>query len=339
MFYHLLKPLLFQLPPELAHQLSLRSLQTLTQLHLSPWLLPKAVNTPHQVWGLTFPNRVGLAAGLDKNGEYLDGLAALGFGFIEVGTVTPRAQTGNPAPRLFRLPQAQALINRMGFNNRGVDMLLKNIQASHYRGILGINIGKNFDTPLENASQDYLTCLEKVYPFADYITINLSSPNTPHLRQMQHGETLKQLLDLLKNRQQQLARQHGRAVPLLLKIAPDLTANEIHDIANTLIQYEMDGVIATNTTNSRDGVADLPLAQQQGGLSGAPLFSQSTDVVRLLAENLAGKIPIIGVGGITYAAHAKAKLDAGASLVQIYTGLIYQGPALVSAITQALRDV
>lgn len=337
--YALIKPLLFSLPPEIAHHLSLNGLQALAKLQLSPLLLSKPSHTPCEVMGLTFPNRVGLAAGLDKNGEYIDGLAALGFGFIEVGTVTPRPQAGNPSPRLFRLPQAQAIINRMGFNNHGVDALINNVKKAKFNGILGINIGKNFDTPLEKAEQDYLVCLEKVYPYADYITVNLSSPNTKGLRELQHGQALAQLLNVLKIRQQQLTDKHDKYVPLVIKIAPDLSDDEIASIAHSLLEYKVDGVIATNTTNSRPDVADLPNGQQQGGLSGAPLYTQSTQVLRTLATQLQGQIPIIGVGGISDSHHAQAKLDAGASLVQVYTGLIYQGPALIQQLTRELNHV
>ena len=339
MLYALMKPLLFSLPPEIAHHVSLSGLQIASKLHLSALFLAKSVQTPTTVMGLTFPNQVGLGAGLDKNGEYIAGLANLGFGFIEVGTITPRPQAGNPSPRLFRLPQAQALINRMGFNNHGVDVLINNVKKTTFDGILGINIGKNFDTPLENAHQDYLICLEKVYPYADYITVNLSSPNTKGLRELQHGQALEQLLNVLKNRQQQLADEHGKYVPLVIKIAPDLSGDEIQSIGQSLLKYKIDGVIATNTTNDHREVSDLPDGQQQGGLSGAPLFTQSTAVLTTLTKTLQGQIPIIGVGGISQASHAKAKLTAGASLVQVYTGLIYQGPALIQQLTRELAHV
>lgn len=287
--------------------------------------------------GLTFPNRVGLAAGLDKNGIAVDGLGRLGFGFIEVGTATPRPQPGNPAPRLFRLPEQKAIINRMGFNNQGIDALLANLHQVRYQGILGINIGKNFDTPIERAVDDYLTCLDKAYPRADYVTINISSPNTKNLRQLQGPTELDALLGTLKMRQRQLSEQHGRYVPIALKIAPDLDEDQLMDIADALRHHRIDAVIATNTTLSRQGVEQSPLATEAGGLSGAPLFDRSTAVVRTLAKALAGEVPIIAAGGITSGARAQAKLDAGASLVQIYTGLIYRGPSLVRECIEATR--
>ena len=286
-------------------------------------------SNPVDVMGLQFPNRIGLAAGLDKNAVAVDGLSQLGFGFIEVGTVTPRAQPGNPAPRLFRLPEQQAIINRMGFNNAGVDALVARLKHVRYRGILGINIGKNFDTPLERAADDYLLCLNKVYPFASYVTINISSPNTKNLRQLQDDAALNQLLSTVKARQAQLAEQHGRYVPLVLKIAPDLEDEQVIHIADALRRHRIDGVIATNTTLSRAGVKASPLASEAGGLSGAPLFEQSTRVVWQLAQALAGELPIIAAGGITNGEQACAKLAAGAALVQIYSGLIYRGPGLV----------
>ena len=287
--------------------------------------------------GIDFPNPVGLAAGLDKNADYLNALAALGFGFIEAGTVTPRPQPGNPRPRLFRLPQAQTLINRMGFNNKGVDYLVQQVQRSGFRGVLGINIGKNFDTPLERTAADYLLCLRKVYPYAHYVTVNISSPNTPGLRDLQYGETLNRLLALLKEEQGKLAVDYGRYVPLAVKIAPDLSDAEIVFIGKTLLQYDIDAVIATNTTFSRQGVAGLPHAEESGGLSGRPLTALATQVVQRLREIVGGRLPIIAVGGILNGADAKAKLAAGASLVQLYTGLIYRGPALVREVAEALR--
>jgi dihydroorotate dehydrogenase len=280
--------------------------------------------------GLDFPNRVGLAAGLDKNGTAIDGLDHLGFGFLEVGTVTPRPQPGNPKPRLFRLPAQEAIINRMGFNNAGIDTLLQNVARARYRGILGINIGKNFDTPIERAVDDYLICLDKAYPLASYITVNISSPNTKNLRQLQGASELDALLGTLKARQTELADRHGKYVPLALKIAPDLDAGQIVNIADALRRHRIDGVIATNTTLGREGVETSPLATETGGLSGGPLFDKSTELVRSLAQALAGELPIIAAGGITSGKRARAKLDAGAKLVQLYSGLIYRGPTLVA---------
>jgi dihydroorotate dehydrogenase len=293
--------------------------------------------------GIRFPNPVGLAAGLDKDGACIDGLAALGFGFIEIGTVTPRAQPGNPKPRMFRLPQANALINRMGFNNGGVDAFVRNVQASRFyqdkQGVLGLNIGKNADTPIERATDDYLTCLEKVYPFADYVTVNISSPNTKNLRQLQQASELGALLSSLKQSQRSLADRHGRYVPIALKIAPDLDAEQITTIADSLRQHQIDAVIATNTTTTRDAVQGLAHSDEAGGLSGAPVLTLSNNVISGLRAELGDTIPIIGVGGILSGADARAKMLAGASLVQVYTGLIYRGPALVSECVQALTSV
>lgn len=293
--------------------------------------------------GLTFPNPVGLAAGLDKDGAYIDGLAALGFGFIEIGTVTPRAQPGNPKPRMFRLPEAQALINRMGFNNGGVDAFVRNVQASRFyqeqRGILGLNIGKNADTPIERATDDYLYCLDKVYPYAAYVTVNISSPNTKNLRQLQQASEIDALLSALKMAQSQLADKHGRYVPLVLKIAPDLDDEQIDTIASALLRHHIDGVIATNTTITRDAVQGLTHANETGGLSGAPVRDLSTRVVRALHQVLQGEIPIIGVGGILSGSDASEKMAAGASLVQLYTGLIYRGPALIGECASACASI
>ncbi len=293
--------------------------------------------------GIRFPNPVGLAAGLDKDGACIDGLAALGFGFIEIGTVTPRAQPGNSKPRMFRLPQANALINRMGFNNGGVDAFVRNVQASRFyqdkQGVLGLNIGKNADTPIERATDDYLTCLEKVYPFADYVTVNISSPNTKNLRQLQQASELGALLSSLKQSQRSLADRHGRYVPIALKIAPDLDAEQITTIADSLLQHQIDAVIATNTTTTRDAVQGLAHADEAGGLSGAPVLTLSNRVISALRAELGDTIPIIGVGGILSGADAREKMLAGASLVQVYTGLIYRGPALVSECVQALTSV
>jgi dihydroorotate dehydrogenase len=333
--YALLRPVLFSLNAETAHDLSLAALAragSLTRLAARP-----VAGRPVELMGLRFPNAVGLAAGLDKNGAAIDGLAGLGFGFLEIGTVTPLAQPGNPQPRLFRLPRARAIINRMGFNNHGVATLLDNVRAARYRGILGINIGKNATTPLERAAEDYLTCLDAVYPLASYVTINISSPNTRNLRDLQSPDALGHLLRQLKARQQALAQQHGRQVPLLLKIAPDLDEAQIVAIAGLLRHYRMDGVIATNTTLARDAVAHLPHSNESGGLSGAPLTAPSTRIITRLAQALGGEVPIIGVGGIFSARDAADKLAAGASLVQIYSGLIYRGPALVRECVTALR--
>jgi dihydroorotate dehydrogenase len=292
--------------------------------------------------GIRFPNPVGLAAGLDKDGACIDGLAALGFGFIEIGTVTPHAQPGNPKPRMFRLPQANALINRMGFNNGGVDAFVSNVQASRFyqekQGILGLNIGKNADTPIERATEDYLICLEKVYPFADYVTVNISSPNTKNLRALQQTSALDELLGALKQSQRSLADRHGRYVPLVLKIAPDLDAEQIKSIADSLLQHQIDAVIATNTTITRDAVQGLAHAEEAGGLSGAPVLALSNHVISALRAELGDAIPIIGVGGILSGADARAKFAAGAKLVQLYTGLIYRGPALVRECVQALAQ-
>jgi dihydroorotate dehydrogenase len=279
---------------------------------------------------------VGLAAGLDKNGEYIDALARLGFGFIEVGTVTPRPQPGNPRPRMFRIGAARAVINRMGFNSDGVDRLVENVERARYRGVLGINIGKNFDTPLERAAEDYVACLRKVYPLASYVTVNISSPNTENLRRLQGTAALDALLSVLKAEQRALAARHARTVPLAVKIAPDLDRRQIDAIAAALRRHAVDAVIATNTTVAREGVVGLPHEHEAGGLSGAPLTARATSVVRQLSQALAGKLPVIGVGGILSGTHAREKVAAGASLVQLYTGLVYRGPALVRECIAAL---
>jgi dihydroorotate dehydrogenase len=286
--------------------------------------------------GLEFRNPVGMAAGMDKNGAHIDALGALGFGFIEVGTVTPRPQPGNPRPRLFRLPEAGAIINRMGFNNDGVDALVENVKRARWDGVLGINIGKNFDTPVERAADDYLACLRKVYPHAGYVAVNISSPNTPGLRSLQNTGELKALLAALRQEQQELADRHGRHVPLAVKIAPDLEPAQVESIARLLMKSGVDAVIATNTTISREGVEKLPHAGESGGLSGAPLRSRSLRVIRELAAALDGALPIIGVGGIASGQDARDAVAAGASLVQVYTGLIYRGPGLVPEIAKAL---
>ena len=330
--YALIRPLLFALDAERAHELTLGLLAVGGSLGLGR---PPAAGKPVDVMGLRFPNHVGLAAGLDKNGTAVDGLGSLGFGFLEVGTVTPRPQPGNPKPRLFRLPEYQAIINRMGFNNAGVDALLERLAHVRYRGILGINIGKNFDTPIEQAVDDYLICLDKAYPRASYITVNISSPNTKNLRELQRASELDALLGALKARQTALTDQHGKYVPLALKIAPDLDQEQIINIADALKRHRIDAVIATNTTLGREGVESSPLAAEAGGLSGSPLFDKSTAVIRSLAQALAGELPIIAAGGITSGARARAKIDAGAALVQIYSGLIYRGPQLVGECIEA----
>ena len=326
--YALIRPLLFALDAERAHELTLDLLGIGDSLAF--WQPSPPNGRPVEVMGLRFPNRVGLGAGLDKNGTAVDGLSRLGFGFLEVGTVTPRGQPGNPKPRLFRLPEYEAIINRMGFNNAGIDALRERLTHVRYRGILGINIGKNFDTPIENAVDDYLICLDKAYSLASYVTVNISSPNTKNLRQLQGASELDALLAALKSRQTELADRHGKYVPLALKIAPDLDAGQITNIADALRRHRVDAVIATNTTLGREGVESSPLATEAGGLSGRPLFEKSTAVIRSLAHALGGELPIIAAGGITSGEHARAKLDAGAALVQIYSGLIYQGPQLVA---------
>ncbi|MDK9705225.1 MAG: quinone-dependent dihydroorotate dehydrogenase [Sulfuritalea sp.] len=331
--YALIRPVLFSLDAEYAHELTLRLLAIGDSLGL-PHSSPPS-GKPVEVMGLRFPNRVGLAAGLDKNGTAIDGLGRLGFGFLEVGTVTPRPQPGNPKPRLFRLQEHEAIINRMGFNNAGVDALCGRLAAVRYRGILGINIGKNFDTPIERAVDDYLICLDKAYPLASYVTVNISSPNTKNLRQLQGASELDALLGALKARQTALADRHGKYVPLALKIAPDLDPEQITNIADALRRHRIDAVIATNTTLGRAGVEKSPLAAEAGGLSGSPLFEKSTAVIFSLAQALAGELPIIAAGGITSGKRARAKLDAGAALVQIYSGLIYRGPQLVAECIEA----
>lgn len=337
--YQLARQLLFKLSAETSHELGLDMIGVGERLGLSQRFLKPVPQQPVEVMGIQFPNPVGLAAGLDKNADYLDGLAALGFGFIEVGTVTPRPQPGNPKPRLFRLPAAEAIINRMGFNNKGVDHLVEQVKKSRYQGILGINIGKNLDTPVEKAVDDYLICLHKVYPYADYVTVNISSPNTPGLRNLQYGEALASLIAKLKEAQAVLAEQHQKKVPLAVKIAPDMSSEEITQVADVFLSHQIDGVIATNTTIDKSGVSDLPHGNEQGGLSGKPLTDQSTAVIKQLAEALGGRIPIIGVGGIHDAASAAAKIAAGASLVQIYSGFIFQGPKLIREAAEGVMAV
>jgi dihydroorotate dehydrogenase len=335
--YSFIRPALFCFEAEQAHHLTLSALKLGQRLGL---LTPKSNGTETgtcSVMGLNFPNKVGLAAGLDKNGAYIDALAALGFGFIEIGTVTPRPQAGNPKPRLFRLPEHQAIINRMGFNNDGVEALVKNVAASQYKGILGINIGKNASTPIHQATDDYVTCLKAVYNQASYVTINISSPNTQNLRTLQTGDALVDLLVALKAQQAALADQFGRYVPLAVKIAPDLSDTEIDIMAKLFIHHKIDGVIATNTTLSRSAIIGHALANEAGGLSGAPVTELSNQVIKKLAAQLDGALPIIGAGGILSGNDAKNKLAAGANLVQVYSGLIYQGPSLIAECIQATR--
>jgi dihydroorotate dehydrogenase len=334
--YPLARPLLFALDPETAHSVAFAALDRAARLSIARHLAPRLPASPVSIMGIAFPNRVGLAAGLDKNAEHLAGLATFGFGFLEAGTVTPRAQSGNPKPRMFRLPQSNALINRLGFNNDGVARFVANVTKARYAGVLGINIGKNFDTPNERAADDYLACLRAVYPHAHYVTVNISSPNTKGLRDLQEDAALAALLATLKHEQILLAEQHGKYVPLAIKIAPDLTDEAIRAVARLLVEHQMDGVIATNTTIARDAVVGQPHAAETGGLSGAPVRERSTAVVRILARALDGAVPIIGVGGILSGADAREKIEAGASLVQIYTGLIYRGPALVAECVRAL---
>ena len=334
--YPLLRPALFSLDPETAHTTTLKLLDIAHQTGLSALVAAPAVQKPVTVMGLTFKNPVGLAAGLDKNGDHIDSLASLGFGFIEIGTVTPRPQAGNPKPRLFRLPEHEAIINRMGFNNLGVEHLIAQVQKARYQGILGINIGKNFDTPIENATEDYLIGLRKSYAHASYVTINISSPNTKNLRQLQQGDEIKNLLSALKNEQLALEKQHGKYVPLGVKIAPDLNDDEIAHIANLLLEFSIDGVIATNTTIEREAVKNHPLGNEAGGLSGAPVKEKSTYVVKKLAEIFNGRLPIIAAGGILTAQDAQEKRAAGASLVQIYSGFVYKGSQLITDILASL---
>lgn len=336
MLYRTLRPALFQLDPETAHTLTLGGLEALARLGPLNPLRCSPAGRPRTVMGLNFPNPVGLAAGLDKNGECIDGFAALGFGFLEIGTVTPLPQPGNPRPRLFRLPKAEAIINRMGFNNAGVDHLLKAAGQARYEGILGINIGKNKDTPIDKALEDYLTALRKVYPVASYVTINISSPNTPDLRSLQDRDHLDQLLMGLMAERELLASHHHRTVPLAVKIAPDLQPAEIETIAAALVRHGVDAVIATNTTSSRAGVEHVRHGTETGGLSGRPLFESSTQVVEQLARALSGRLPIIACGGILSVEDAWRKLDAGAELVQIYSGLIFRGPGLVRELVEGV---
>lgn len=335
--YSLIRPALFALSPEKAHHVTFSNLQMLRKLGLLKHLASAAVADPVRVMGIDFPNRVGLAAGLDKNAAYINELGMLGFGFLEVGTITPKPQPGNPEPRLFRLPQANALINRMGFNNEGVDTLVQNVKASNYPGVLGINIGKNASTPVENAADDYLKALEAAYPYATYITVNISSPNTKNLRDLQGGDNLDVLLGSLKEKQKALADEHGQYKPMALKIAPDLDDAQIDAIAQRLTHYGFDGVIASNTTIDKSSVSHLEHGEEQGGLSGSPVLEKSTHVIKRLYAELGDDIPIIGVGGISSGEHAVEKIRAGAKLVQIYTGLIYKGPELITECAATIR--
>lgn len=335
--YSLLRAILFQMDPEKSHHFSLNALSAMEKLHLSRLLAAQVSDNPRKVMGIEFKNPVGLAAGLDKNGDYIDALASLGFGFIEIGTITPRPQDGNPKPRLFRLPEHQAIINRMGFNNFGVDYLVSRVEQAKYNGVLGINIGKNKDTPNERAVDDYVHCMEKVYAHASYITVNLSSPNTPGLRDLQFGEPLKRLLEELKNTQQRLKTQHQKTVPLVIKVAPDMSSDDIKDVAGSLLAFELDGLIATNTTISRDNIKSHPLAKEAGGLSGAPVCQLSTQTIQQFTAILGDKVPVIGVGGITDTQSAKDKVLAGAQLVQIYTGFIYRGAELIKEAASAFE--
>lgn len=334
--YNLARQLLFKFTPETSHELSLDLIGAGGRLGINALLGKVPASLPVRVMGLEFPNPVGLAAGLDKNGEAICGMSQLGFGFVEVGTVTPRPQPGNPKPRIFRLPEAEAIINRMGFNNHGVDALLERVDAARFKGILGINIGKNFDTPVERAQDDYLLCLDKVYHQASYVTVNVSSPNTPGLRSLQFGDSLKQLLGAIGQRREDLEVLHGKRVPLAIKIAPDMTDEETALVAETVFQAGMDAIIATNTTLGREGVAGLANADEAGGLSGAPVREKSTHTVQVLAQTLNGRLPIIAVGGITEGRHAAEKIEAGATLVQLYTGFIYKGPALIREAVDAI---
>lgn len=337
MLYKIAQKFMFQLNPENAHHLAMNIFQLTQNTPLDCFYAQKVQPAPVEFMGVTFPNPVGLAAGMDKDGEAIDAFHAMGFGHIEVGTVTPRPQPGNDLPRCFRLKPAKAIINRMGFNNKGVDNLVENLKAAKSGAMVGVNIGKNRDTPVEEGKNDYLICMDKVYEYAAFIAVNISSPNTPGLRTLQYGDLLDDLLSSLKAKQQELAEKHGKYVPIALKIAPDLSSEEIENIAQSLIKNKFDGAIATNTTLTRDGVSGLLNANETGGLSGKPLNTLSTKVIKQFAECLDGKLPIIGVGGINCAADALDKLDAGAEMVQIYSGFIYQGPKLIKDIVEAYR--
>jgi len=336
MFYPAIRKVLFQFDAETIHELTIKGLKSTGKSPLNALYKQTVQDKPLTVMGINFPNPVGLAAGLDKNGECINAFAAMGFGFVEIGTITPRPQPGNDKPRIFRLPEANAVINRMGFNNKGVDYLVSQVQSANFKGVLGINIGKNKDTPEENAKDDYIHCMRKVYDFATYITVNISSPNTPGLRSLQYGEALDELLSALKAEQKVLTEKYDKYIPLAVKIAPDLSEDEVKSIAKSLIDNGIDGVIATNTTLSREGVEGLEFGTEMGGLSGQPVKDKSTQIIKLLSEALDNKLPIIGVGGIASSEDANEKLTAGASLVQVYTGFIYQGPPLVKEIISGL---
>lgn len=334
MLYRLAREAFFKLDAEKAHEMAIKQLSSTQNTPLDVFYRQHLKKRPVECMGLTFDNAVGLAAGLDKNGECIDAFAAMGFGFIEVGTVTPRPQPGNDKPRLFRIKEAEGIINRMGFNNLGVDQLVENVKAAKYNGIIGINIGKNIDTAVENGKDDYLICMEKVYQHASYIVVNISSPNTPGLRSLQYGEALDDLLKDLKLKQAELAEKYNKYVPLTIKIAPDLTIEEIIQIADSLVRFEIDGVIATNTTLERSMVKGMTHASEAGGLSGRPVQSLSTQVIAQLYKEINGAMPIIGVGGIDSVIAAKEKMDAGAKLIQVYSGFIYHGPGLIKNIVE-----
>lgn len=336
MFYPIVRPALFKLDPERAHELTFQQLRFMNGTPLEMFYRQNLQSRPVTCMGLTFKNALGLAAGLDKNAECIDAFAAMGFGFVEVGTVTPRAQAGNDKPRMFRLVEAGGIINRMGFNNLGVDHLVENVKKARFNGVLGINIGKNKDTPVEQGKDDYLICMEKVYAHAGYIAINISSPNTPGLRSLQYGEALDDLLSAIKQKQKELEQRHLKYVPLAVKIAPDLSEEELIQVADSLIRHQIDGVIASNTTLDRSLVSGLKHAEEAGGLSGRPVQSRSTAVIQRLSQELQGRLPIIGVGGIDSLTAAREKIAAGATLVQIYSGFIYQGPGLIKDIVTHL---
>lgn len=336
MYYPFVRKALFKLDPERAHEVTFQQLRRVSGTPLE-WLVRQNVpSKPVTCMGLTFKNPLGLAAGLDKNGECIDALGAMGFGSIEIGTVTPRPQTGNDKPRIFRLVEAEGLINRMGFNNHGVDNLVENVKKSHFDGVLGINIGKNKDTPVEQGKDDYLICMDKIYPYAGYIAINISSPNTPGLRTLQYGDALDDLLSAIKNKQQALQELHHKYVPVAVKIAPDLSEEELIQVADSLVRHNIDGVIATNTTLDRSLVQGMKYCDEMGGLSGRPVQLKSTEIIRRLSQELNGRLPIIGVGGIDSVIAAREKMAAGASLVQIYSGFIFKGPPLIKEIISGL---
>lgn len=336
--YSLLRKALFMTDPETAHGLALESLKLGHNVGATA-ILCKTIRQPRTIMGLEFPNPVGLAAGMDKNGDYIDALGSVGFGFLEIGTITPRPQPGNPKPRVFRLEQAQAMINRLGFNNKGVDYLLRQVTRRQFSGVLGINIGKNFDTPIEKAADDYLLCLEKVYAHADYITVNISSPNTKGLRDLQDAEQLDHLLSLLNNRRDELGHEHGKRVPLVVKVAPDLEDGQIPGIAEVVVQNRFDGLIATNTTVSREAVKGMRFADETGGLSGEPVRAQANHVLARFREALPPDIALIGTGGILTGEDAAEKMRLGADLVQFYTGFVYRGPDLVNECLNAIKDL